>query len=103
MSYDAAVSAMLAETGVEQSTMMGSSCLRYQGDFIGMMFDKEDALIIKVSADRVNALVEGGQGMEFNYTGKRFKEWVMIPLEFQDDYTGYLAEALVYAKGKVKK
>lgn len=103
MSYEQAIDAMLAIDGVEESTMMKTPCLRYKGAFLGMMFDKEDALIIKVSPERVNQLIADGNGMEFNFTKKRFKEWVLIPLEFQDEYAAYMKEALLYAQGKMKK
>ena len=65
-----------------------------------MMFDKEDALIIKVAPERVNALIAEGKGKEFNFTKKRFKEWVLIPSEFEDEYEEYIFEALDYAKNK---
>ena len=103
MSYEQAVSAMLMIDGVEQSTMMKTPCLRYRDSFLAMMFEKEDALIIKVSPDRVNELISQGEGMEFNFTKKRFREWVLIPLEFQDKYEAYMKEALLYAKGNMKK
>lgn len=98
MSYAQSISEFLSVEGVEESTMMGTPCLRYRGTFLTMMFEKDDALIVKVSPDRVNELVELGTGMEFNFTKKRFKEWVLIPLEFQDDYPAYIQEALTYAK-----
>jgi hypothetical protein len=100
MSYEQAVDAILLEDGVELSTMMKTPCLRYKGSFLAMMFEKEDAMIIKVAPERVNELIASGHGMEFNFTKKRFKEWVLIPLEFQDDYTQYMTEALSYAKQK---
>ncbi len=100
MSYEQAVNTVLGENGVEMSTMMKAPCLRYKGVFLAMMFEKEDALIIKVAPERVNELIASGHGMEFNFTKKRFKEWVMIPLEFQDDYTQYITEAINYAKQK---
>lgn len=103
MSYERAASALLAEEGVEESTMMKTPCLRYRGEFLAMMFDKADALIIKVSPDRVNELIAAGIGGEFNYTKKRFREWVLISSEFQDDYEAYMTEALSYARGKVQK
>ena len=74
--------AFCKEAGVESSTMMGSPCLRYRGKFISMMFDKQDALIIKVSPNSVIELLESSAGLEFNFTGKRFKERVLIPSEF---------------------
>ena len=89
--------------GIEISTLMKTPCLRYRGDFIGMFFDKADALIIKVSPERVDELIESSTGMEFNYTKKKFKEWVMIPIEYEEDYESYLSEALEYAKLKQSK
>lgn len=103
MSYEQAIGAMLAIDGVEESTMMKTPCLRYKGAFLAMMFDKVDVLIIKVSPERVNELISQGSGMEFNFTKKRFREWVLIPLEFQDDYEAYMKEALSYAQGSMKK
>tara|TARA_R110002073_G_scaffold105106_7_gene237744 strand:+ start:610 stop:915 length:306 start_codon:yes stop_codon:yes gene_type:complete len=100
MSYELAEAALLTEDHVERSTMMGTPCLRYKADFIAMMFDREDALIIKVAPERVDALMAKGIGREFNFTKKRFKEWVLIPRERQADYEAYMREALAYAKRK---
>jgi|TARA_B100001964_G_C13900489_1_gene451428 hypothetical protein len=82
--------------------MMKSPCLRYKGDFIAVMFEKEDSLIIKVAPDCVDELIANGMGMEFNFTKKKFKEWVLMPLEFEDKYEFYINEALEYAKSKSK-
>ena len=100
MSYQKAVTKLLQEEGVEESTMMKSHCLRYNGEFLGMMFSKANALIIKVSPNRVNELIANEQGLEFNFTKKKFKEWVMIPFESEKKYPAYLLEALAYAKEK---
>ena len=100
MSYATALEKVLLEDGVELSTMMGTPCLRYLGDFMAMMFDKENALIIKVSPERVNNLIAEGTGKEFNFTKKRFKEWVLIPREYEDDYSAYIYEAYDYIKNK---
>ena len=102
MSYEDVADKMVREAGVEYSTMMKSPCLRYNGEFIAMMFEKEDALIIKVSPSRVDQLIADGNGMEFNFTKKKFKEWVLIPTEFEDQYEPYIYEALAYAKEKFK-
>ncbi|MBL4741047.1 MAG: hypothetical protein JKY12_08620 [Sneathiella sp.] len=102
MNYEQAINAILLEDDVEESTMMKTPCLRYKGNFLAMMFDKEDALIVKVSPERVNELISMGKGRIFNFTKKRFKEWVLIPLDFQDDYETYINEALIYAKAKAK-
>jgi len=98
MSYDQVVDLMIQKDGVEKSTMMKTPCLRYKGNFMAMMFDKENALIIKVSPDRVNEIISEGIGMEFNFTKKRFKEWVLIPTKFEDNYESYIYESLEYAR-----
>ena len=100
MSYDEVVDKILQEEGVEESTMMKTPCLRYNGDFMAMMFKKEDALIIKVSPLRVGELIAEGKGREFNFTKKRFKEWVLIPLEYEEEYESLIYEALEYAKDR---
>jgi hypothetical protein len=100
MSYDQVVDKIIQEDDVTLSTMMGTPCLRYKGDFIAMMFEKEDSLIIKVSPDRVNELILEGNGNEFNFTKKRFKEWVLIPIDLEDKYESYIYESLKYAKEK---
>ena len=100
MTYDSATKKLTKEEGVEYSTMMKTPCLRYKGDFICMMFDKEDALIIKVSPQRVEELIASGEGLEFNFTKKKFKEWVLIPSQHEKQYEKYMREALVYAKSK---
>jgi len=100
MSYETAAKKLLKEKGVELSTMMKTPCLRYKGDFMTMMFDKENALIIKVSPERVDQLISSGDGLEFNFTKKKFKEWVLIPSKQEKDYEKYMREALDYARSK---
>ena len=100
MSYDAVADKIIQEPGVEESTMMKTPCLRYKGDFMAMMFEKEDSLIVKVAPTRVDEIIAAGDGNEFNFTKKKFKEWVLIPSEFEDAYEGYIYEALAYAQGK---
>jgi len=98
MSYDRTVDKIIQEHGVERSTMMKTPCLRYNGEFMAMMFEKESALIIKVSPQRVDQLINEGKGRAFNFTKKRFKKSVLIPLEFEDEYETYILESFKYAK-----
>ena len=100
MSLDKLFDKALQEVGVERSTMMSTPCLRYKGQFMAMMFEKEDALIIKVSPERVNQLIAEGKGNEFNFTKKRFKEWVFIPIDYEQDFESYIDESLEYAQLK---
>ena len=65
-----------------------------------MWFNQQNALIIKVSPQRVNEIIEEGKGEEFKFTKKLFKEWVIIPKTFENEYESFLYEALRYAKEK---
>lgn len=100
MDYQEAYHRLLMEPGVLESTMMKTPCLRYGKEFFTMYFAKERSLIVKLSPERVNKIIEQGDGNEFNFTKKRFKEWVLIPLEFEETFEGYMREALAYAKLK---
>ncbi|MEO9943763.1 MAG: hypothetical protein ABJD02_11135 [Paraglaciecola sp.] len=84
--------------GAEKSTMMGTPCLRYNGQFFSMMFTKESSLILKLPEKRVNELIDIGKGHEFNFTKKRFKEWVLIPESLEDEYEALMLEALNHTK-----
>ena len=88
------------EAGLEQSTMMKSPCLRYFGDFVAMMLEQEDCLVVKLPTDRVDTLIASGEGLEFNFTKKTFREWVLIPRRFEDKYESLVHESLEYAKGR---
>lgn len=100
MPYNKIAEMLSRQPGVEISTMMKTPCLRYEGDFVAMMFDQEDSLIVKLSADRVDALIAAGTGQEFNFTKKRFKEWVLIPRRLEDQFEAFILEALDYVKSR---
>jgi len=100
MSFSLFENIIAEEDGVEASTMMKSPCIRYRGKFLAMIFDRQDALIIKVSEERVNELIAEGKGRAFNFTKKRFKEWVLIDLNRKDELGDRVLEALQYAKGR---
>lgn len=98
--YEAARNHLLQEAGVEEGTMMKTPCLRYRGDFLGMIFEREDALIVKLPPARVEALVAAGDGNGFEFTGKRFREWLLVPRELEESYRPLLEEALDYARSR---
>lgn len=90
----------MEENGVAISTMMKSPCLRYEGEFFAMDSERMDALIVKLAPARVDELIASGEGLEFNFTKKKFKEWVLIPRGREDTYEGFIREALEYSKSK---
>ena len=95
MDFTALVS-QFVEDDISESTMMGSACLRCNGDFVSMFFDKEESLIVK-------ELISLGIGNEFNYTKKPFKEWVVIPLDSEDQYPDFIRESIEYVRNKNNK
>lgn len=98
MIFDTLAQHFSEQPHIEISTMMATPCLRYKGHFVAMFFEKQDSLIVKVSPERVNEIIDHGEGNEFNFTKKRFKEWVLIPSEFEERYEDYIREAITYSK-----
>ncbi len=70
---------LLAEESIVKSTMMGSPCLRVNGEFFASVHRKTGNLIVKLPATRVLDLIETEVGDPFAPAGRRFKEWVSIP------------------------
>ena len=79
---------------VEEGTMMGHRCLRADGEFAAMVSRHEQALIVKLSADRVDALIAAGTGEPFAPAGKVFKEWVLIPAVDEPTWRSLMQEAV---------
>ena len=103
MDFKKLIQSFIQQDSMTESTMMGTPCLRYSDEFVAMFFDKEDSLIIKVSPDRVIELIGNGQANEFNYTKKRFKEWALVPIDYEEQYSSYIEEAIEYAKLKLQQ
>lgn len=84
----------LMSTRVEEGTMMGHRCLRADGDFAAMVGRKEQALIVKLSADRVSALIAAGSGEPFAPAGRVFREWVLISDVDESTWRALMEEAV---------
>ncbi len=95
-------SGLLEEPGVTKSTMMGFPCLRLHGDFFASCEHKTGALIVKLSAERVNECIERGDGLSFSPAGRRFKEWLMIEDQDEAHWSAMIRQALACAKGRAK-
>ena len=59
--------------------MMGFPCLRLHGRFFASVDRRTQALLVKLPADRVAALVASGEGEPFAPAGRVFREWVAFP------------------------
>ncbi len=88
--------ALLIKPEVTRSTMMGLPCLRMNGAFFASFDRKTGDLLVKLPADRVNALVASGQGTDFAPAGRRFREWVAISPDAVESWPDYLTEALAF-------
>ena len=57
---------------------MGFPCLRVNGDFFTSTDHRTGELIVKLSKDRVQDLIQNGTGQPFAPAGLVFREWVLI-------------------------
>lgn len=87
----------LMAAGAERSTMMGHPCLRIDGNFFASLERHTGDLIVKLPADRVNAMIEAGDAEPFAPAGKRFKEWALITDRNEPRWQALLQEALTFA------
>lgn len=76
-----------------RSTMMGFPCLRRDGAFFASVDPRTDALIVKLSAERVAQLVQEGVGSPFAPSGRIFREWVALPTAHRSLWSAVLEEA----------
>jgi len=61
---------------------------------------KIDALIVKLAPARVDQLIASSESNDFNFTRKKFKEWVLTPCGREDTYEGLIRKTLESAKTK---
>ncbi len=69
---------MISAGAAHEGTMMGTRCLRVDGEFLAMVFQKTGQLIVKLPETRVAEVVYGGSGVEFSPAGRKFGEWVAV-------------------------
>ena len=94
-----AIAAPYLEAGdVAEGTMMGSRCLRVDGEFTAMIHTKTGELIVKLPAGRVTDLVEAGTVETFAPNGRVFREWASIPTTDEASWSPLIAEAVEFAR-----
>jgi hypothetical protein len=84
---------LLAEPGVTRSTMMGLPCLRLRGRFFASLDCGTQALLVRLPADRVSALIAADDGKPFAPAGRGFREWVAVPRPDRHRWRTLLDEA----------
>ncbi len=90
----------LAGRGAERGTMMGSPCLRTNGDFYATVHRKTKQLIVKLPEARALALIEGGTGTEFKPAGRVFREWLAVSDVDRLTWGNLMEEARVFVAGE---
>ncbi|MCO4762775.1 MAG: hypothetical protein KC502_14775 [Myxococcales bacterium] len=80
-----------------EGTMMGSRCLRTNGQFVAMVHSKTLEIIVKLPADRVVGLIGQDVAAEFRPNGRLFKEWALLPTADESELRDLLIEAIAFA------
>jgi hypothetical protein len=91
----------IAEGRLVEGTMMGHQCLRSANNdgFVATVERSSGNLVVKLSKDRVAALIEAGDGEPFAPGKKVFKEWVAIPAFDEATWTDLLDESIGFVEG----
>ncbi|WP_109510109.1 hypothetical protein [Nocardioides speluncae] len=96
--YEELTDDLLYDPAVGRATMMGYPCVRLAGRFLASYDVKAGHLVVKLPHQRVNELVEKGDGDAFSPAGKVFREWVSIPTADRQLWQSLLAEAIDFAR-----
>jgi hypothetical protein len=88
--------ALLEAPGVERSTMMGLPCLRVNAKFFASFDRRTGDLVVKLSEERVDELIERGDAHPFAPAGRRFREWAAISSGRPAQWPALLGEALAF-------
>ena len=86
----------LLANGAERSTMMGHPCLRIDGNFFASLERRTGDLIVKLPAERVDAMIQDGTAEPFAPAGRRFKEWALITDRDGDRWENLMTEAIAF-------
>lgn len=85
---------LLRRAGVTRATMMGFACLRLNGDFFASCDHRTGNLVVKLTEQRVTALIDARRADVFAPRGRPFREWASIPFRRQRSWGPLLDEAL---------
>jgi TfoX/Sxy family transcriptional regulator of competence genes len=102
--FDAMVAALLDEPDVtppgagDGRRSFGSAGLKVRGRIFAML--SRGRLVVKLSRERVDALVAAGQGEQYDPRGdgRRMREWLMLAPDSRLDWLALAKEALAFTR-----
>ena len=93
-------SPLIANGSLVEGTIMSSDCVRDpQGEFVAMPNHQGAGLVVKISAERVVALIQAGTGKSFAPAGRVFREWVLVEEYDESLWTELLTESIAFVGG----
>ena len=84
---------LLERPGVTRGTMMGFPCLRFDGDFFASWDPHRQALVAKLDARAVTAMIDAGRAEPFAPSGRPFREWASVPADRSRTWRRVLEQA----------
>ena len=85
---------------VVEGTIMRGRCLRLGKAFLALPDFKGSGMVVKLSRERVQALINQGVGEPFGPGNRVFREWVSIPRLDRVLWKRLLQEAIALAERK---
>jgi hypothetical protein len=80
----------------------GRTALRFQGKIFAMLV--RGRLVVKLPADRVDALIAAGDGVRFDANkGTPMKEWLSLDPESGQEWVPLAREALDFASARARR
>jgi hypothetical protein len=93
--WDAAAP-LMAEGLIEEGTIMSSECVRSSGEFVAMPNHKGPGIVVKLPRDRVDEMVDEGEGQPFAPAGKVFREWVLVETHDEDRWRELIRNSVAF-------
>lgn len=93
--FDPIVAEYLGRPGVDIGPMFGSEGVRIRGKVFAFVGHRGN-LVVKVPAERADALEAAGDGERMHMRGRTMREWVVLDPDRADRWPAVTAEAFAY-------
>ncbi len=90
------VAPMLGAGTLVEGTIMSSGCVRAGEEFVAMPHHRGPGMVVKLPRDRVSELIDDGVGQPFAPAKRVFKEWVLIEVFDEPQWSALLAESIAF-------